>query len=129
MDGFAGKRARLPYAHFFDVDWRPVKGELADKILLPILGDQYGEVLESGQLHLEHCDGVFVLTYHSTTLPVSPHTVIPILKYRLPELKAALTGEQEAFDEYQSIITALEKLPRHTDGSRKKSKSESGRRR
>ena len=36
-------------AAFFDVDWRPVKAELQAKLLLPILGDQYGTVLERGE--------------------------------------------------------------------------------
>ena len=40
------------YATYFDIDWHPVKRELANKVLLPILGDQYGAVLESGQLRL-----------------------------------------------------------------------------
>ena len=30
------------FARFFDIEWRPVKDELADKVLIPILGDQYG---------------------------------------------------------------------------------------
>ncbi len=38
---------------FFDIDWDPVKEELEGRVLLPILGDQYGTVLESGQLRLE----------------------------------------------------------------------------
>ncbi len=40
------------YATFFDIDWHPVKAELDDKVLLPILGDQYGVVLEKGELKL-----------------------------------------------------------------------------
>ena len=39
-----------PSARFFDVDWTPVKEELHAKLLLPILGDQYGHVLERGEL-------------------------------------------------------------------------------
>ena len=41
------------YAKYFDIDWRPVKDELEDKVLLPVLGDQYGKVLENGELQLE----------------------------------------------------------------------------
>ena len=44
-------RAR-PSATFFDIDWTPVKEELHAKLLLPILGDQYGHVLERGELQL-----------------------------------------------------------------------------
>ena len=41
-----------PAATFFDIDWAPVKAELQAKLLLPILGDQYGNVLERGELQL-----------------------------------------------------------------------------
>ena len=39
-----------PYAAYFDIDWSPVKKELLNKVLLPILGDQYGKVLEEQEL-------------------------------------------------------------------------------
>ena len=38
------------YARFFDIEWQPIKDELADKVLLPILGDHYGAVLEEQEL-------------------------------------------------------------------------------
>ena len=37
------------FARFFDIEWHPVKDELADKTLIPIRGDQYGAVLERRQ--------------------------------------------------------------------------------
>src|SRR5437879_2288855 len=46
-----------PYALSFDIDWLPLKRELAGKVLLPILGDQYGAVIERGELTLEYHDG------------------------------------------------------------------------
>jgi len=58
-----------PYAEFFDIDWDPVKRELADKVLLPILGDQYGRVLENQELVLEYESGAFRLRYHEARLP------------------------------------------------------------
>ena len=45
-----GPRSR--FARYFDVDWAPVKPELRDKVLLPVLGDLYGRVLERGELQL-----------------------------------------------------------------------------
>ena len=42
------------FARFFDVDWYPVKDELAEKLLIPILGDQYGAVLEAQELQLDY---------------------------------------------------------------------------
>lgn len=99
------------YAEYFDVDWLPVKGELAGRVLLPILGEQYGAVLESGQLKLDHAEGAFFLRYFDNVLPIGPKTTLPILSHRIDELKQALGESSEPFLEYQSIITALEHLP------------------
>ena len=49
------------FARFFDIEWRPVKDELADKVLIPILGDQCGSVLERQELKLALQDGAFVI--------------------------------------------------------------------
>src|SRR5215207_5477274 len=38
------------YADTFDIDWNPAMHELRGKVLLPILEDQYGNVLEAGKL-------------------------------------------------------------------------------
>ena len=40
------------YASYFDVDWDGPESRLRNKVLLPILGDHYGRVLESGDIHL-----------------------------------------------------------------------------
>src|SRR4051794_6690583 len=49
------------FADHFDIDWRPVKAELVGKVLLPILEDQYGTVLERGKFRLVHEEGAFFL--------------------------------------------------------------------
>src|SRR5436309_11530883 len=59
------------YAHFFDIEWHPVKAELADKLLLPILGDQYGAVLERQELQLAYTDGAFAVRYYENIVPIA----------------------------------------------------------
>ena len=41
-----------PYAGFFDVDWRSPRADLTGKVLLPVLGDQYGIILAKGEIRL-----------------------------------------------------------------------------
>ena len=104
-----------PYAEFFDIDWDPVKRQLANRVLLPILGDQYGKVLENQELVLEHKDGNFGLRYYETRLPIAPRSLAEILSEPLGRL-LDLLGEQEPdLQEYQSIITALTNLPGRTE--------------
>ena len=104
-----------PYAHCFDIDWHPVKTELKNKVLLPLLGGQYGEILESGQLRLEYHDGAFFLRYFQQRLPLDPRTYPIILNHRLDELKDSLGTESDELRELESILTALEYLPPATE--------------
>lgn len=103
------------YASYFDIDWHPVKRELEDKILLPILGDQYGKVLESGQLRLAYTDGAFCVHYWGNQLPLAPQTYARILSFGMDDLVAGLGEEHEHVRELQSILTALSYLPPATD--------------
>ncbi len=41
-----------PFARFFDIDWNPPKADLINKVLLPMLGDQYGKTLENGEIKI-----------------------------------------------------------------------------
>ncbi len=104
-----------PCAEFFDVDWNPVKRELVNKVLLPILGDQYGRVLENQELRLAYAEGAFFLWYHEHRLPIEPGSASQILAHRLEALTAALGEEDPHLQEYQSILTALQNLPPRTE--------------
>ena len=104
-----------PYAHFFDVDWEPVKKELTGKVLLPLLGDQYGRVLENGDLPLVFRDGAFFVQCYALQIPVEPKSYLQILQHRLDDLKEALSAEAEPVQELLSIETALQHLPPATE--------------
>jgi len=103
------------YAPFFDIDWDPVKPELKNRVLLPILGDQYGRVLENQELSLEFQDGAFLIRYHDIVLPVGPRTYAQVLRLRLNELEDALGREDPHVLELHSIITATSHLPPRTE--------------
>ena len=62
------------YAAFFDIDWDPPEDKLRRKILVPILGDHYGRILDAGELRLDRANGEPVVRYHEHTLPLAPGT-------------------------------------------------------
>jgi (1->4)-alpha-D-glucan 1-alpha-D-glucosylmutase len=109
-----------PFSCYFDIDWRPVKPELENKVLLPILEDQYGQVLESGKFQLKFEEGAFYIYYYANKLPVAPRTYSMILTYPLDDLTKALGKENEYLQELQSILTALNYLPLRTESSPEK---------
>src|SRR5204863_2266107 len=73
------------FAAFFDIDWHPIKAELADKVLIPILGDQYGAVLERQELKVGHAAGAFLVRYFDNVIPIAPDTYADILEPQLDE--------------------------------------------
>src|SRR5438067_9607613 len=97
-------------AKFFDVEWHPVKEELTDKVLVPVLGDRYGAVLERGEIQLELHEGAFRVRYYDHLFPVNPRSYGQILGYRIEELEKKL-GRSEALDELKSILFELEHMP------------------
>ena len=103
------------YARHFDINWHPLKRELEYKVLIPVLGDQYGRVLEGGELSLTHANGAFSVAYYDNRLPIAPHTYGQILGVRLDDLIAELGADNAQVQELQSIITALSYLPSHTE--------------
>ena len=64
--------AASPFASTFDIDWRPSKPELRDKVLLPILANQYGKELEAGELKVVESEGALTVAYFDRRLPIRP---------------------------------------------------------
>jgi (1->4)-alpha-D-glucan 1-alpha-D-glucosylmutase len=67
------------YAAYFDVDWDPPDERFRDVILLPVLGDQYGKVLEGAEIRLERRGEHFVIRYRDRSFPVAPRSLDVIL--------------------------------------------------
>ena len=101
------------FAHFFDIEWRPVKDELADKVLIPILGGQYGEVLEAQELRLTYQGGAFVVRYYDESLPIAPDTYAWIFRRTVAAWLNEHPGPEA--EELQSILTASRNLPSRSE--------------
>jgi (1->4)-alpha-D-glucan 1-alpha-D-glucosylmutase len=108
------------YADFFDIDWKPIKDELEDKVLIPVLGDQYGRVLESQELRLAFEEGAFFIHYYDRKFPVAPISYRRILEFRIDALKKKMGSDHSHLQELLSIITALVHLPIRTEKDREK---------
>jgi (1->4)-alpha-D-glucan 1-alpha-D-glucosylmutase len=67
------------YASYFDVDWDPPEAKLRNTVLMPILGDHYGRVLEAGDLKLQRDEGAFTVHYYDHVVPVAPRSFDDIL--------------------------------------------------
>lgn len=74
-----------PFAEFFDINWTPRQPALQGKVLLPLLGDHYGQVLERGELKLrfDEATGSFSVWYFEHRFPIQPRHYGSILENAL----------------------------------------------
>src|SRR5437879_4535561 len=112
-----GRRILSFSSRFFDVNWEPLKRELKDKILLPILGDYYGRVLENGEIRLAFDAGTFSAAYYDHALPIAARTYPLILEHGAESLGRELGKEHDDFLECLSIVKAFRGLPERTESA------------
>src|SRR5437016_14643789 len=72
----------LPFAAYFDINWDAARADLKGRVLLGVLGDQYGVILEQGgiELHLDPVEGSFSAWYFDHRFPISPRSYATILE-------------------------------------------------
>jgi (1->4)-alpha-D-glucan 1-alpha-D-glucosylmutase len=104
-----------PFARFFDIDWHPPKEELANKVLLPLLGDQFGRVLENQEIKIVYKEGQLQVLVYDLPLPLAPRTWTMILEPAAAKLREKLGPVDDHLAELESIITALSHLPGATE--------------
>ncbi len=104
------------YAEYFDIDWEPLKQELHNKVLLPVLGAQYGEELEQGHIRLDFDGSNFFAQYYENRLPIDPQTIPmmfePLGDLRLQRVEPPLSEADRS--ELGSVLFELRQLPHHT---------------
>ena len=103
------------YSGYFDIDWSPPKPELANKVLLPFLPDQFGLVLESQSIRVLYENGGFGLDSFGILFPLAPRSWTLLLERTLVKAKERLADADGHVLELESILTALSHLPPRED--------------
>ena len=94
------------FAGHFDVDWDPPESKLRNRVLIPILGDQYGRVLERGEIAVTwDADGRFRVRYFDHELPAAPRSLVGPLR------RASLRCGTNDADHLAFIAHSLDRLP------------------
>ncbi|HVE49988.1 MAG TPA: malto-oligosyltrehalose synthase [Casimicrobiaceae bacterium] len=103
------------YATFFDIDWSPQDPFLANKVLVPVLGDAYGAVLERGELRLafEPDSGAFAVNYFDHRLPLDPRESATLVQLAAEAAHPHLA--ETAREALRVLVTDLQALPTRDD--------------
>lgn len=106
--------AASEFAAYFDIDWQAPQLELHGKLLVPVLGDHYGTVLERGELRLVfvQAEGTFSVNYHGHRFPIDPAEYPRILGFGLERLAQRLGADRPDLAEFEALVSAFRHLPR-----------------
>ncbi len=90
------------YATWFDIDWQSAEVKLHNKVLIPVLGDQYGRVLSVAQIRIEREGDRFQVRYFDHIFPLSPRSLVVVL---------TRTAERTQDDTLGFLADSLARLP------------------
>ena len=103
-----------PYSEFFDIQWHSPDPLLKGQLLMPFLGSDYGEALQSGTLTLKFdaTHGSFYAEHYEHRFPICPRDYALILGsdesvQPLAERFAALANQDDAYAEAGWLKHAL----------------------
>lgn len=95
-----------PYAKFFDVHWRTSEAGGRSHILVPILEDHYGVILEKGALKLRYRDGSLRVVSGETELPLNAAAYSAVLARLAPDPAVP----EKARAELEKLLRAFHRL-------------------
>lgn len=90
------------FSGFFDIDWNSAEEKLRDKVLMPVLGDQYGRVLSSGGIRLAREGVNFLVQYGEQAFPAAPRSLSSVL---------ARAAERVPSDTLNFLAASFARLP------------------
>jgi isoamylase len=97
------------YADFFDIDWDPPARGLTGRLLLPVLGRQFGQEVNDGNITVRRDGGRLELRYFERRFPASPRSYAQALSVALTN--AGMDAADPRAQEIESILAALHHLP------------------
>jgi (1->4)-alpha-D-glucan 1-alpha-D-glucosylmutase len=99
------------FARYFDVDWDPPEQRLRNAVLLPVLGDHYGRVLEGGEIRLWREGPSFTIRYADHVFPVAPESLAPLFERARTTPQKVQGGDAAALAAIDAAIAEVNGSP------------------
>jgi (1->4)-alpha-D-glucan 1-alpha-D-glucosylmutase len=80
------------FAAWFDIGWNSAEVKLQNRVLIPVLGDQYGRVLSASEIKIHYEGGLFQLRYFENSFPLAPRSLAIPLSMAAKYVNAPILG-------------------------------------
>ena len=97
------------YADWFDIAWEPALAGSSGRVLLPVLGRQFGQEVDDAKVGVARDRGSLFVVYGERRFPASPRSYAMVLEAALGRMIHA--PDPSAEDELRSILASIRHLP------------------
>jgi (1->4)-alpha-D-glucan 1-alpha-D-glucosylmutase len=80
------------FAEWFDIDWNSAEVKLQNKVLIPVLGDQYGRALSNFEISIRYDGESFQVCYGEHHFPLAPRSLATLLSTAARYVNAPMLG-------------------------------------
>ncbi|MFA5385134.1 MAG: malto-oligosyltrehalose synthase [Eubacteriales bacterium] len=96
-----------PFASFFDIDWQSGKTGLNGKVLVPVLGEPFGEALENRKILLTIEEKGLQINYNGFKFPLKPDSYKSLRAKWNKELNKRYKSNSPPLTEFRNLFDIL----------------------
>lgn len=103
------------YFDYFDIDWEHPYEDIRERVLVPLLGDFYGNCLERGEIKLSYEESGLYVNYYSLKIPLRIESYAQFLDHDLARLARKLGRNNPDYIKLLGILYIIKNLPDETE--------------
>jgi (1->4)-alpha-D-glucan 1-alpha-D-glucosylmutase len=107
------------YVEYFDIAWNSPFESNLEPILVPLLGNFYGECLENGQIQLKYDQNGLSVNYYSLRIPLRLESYATFLTHNLGRLARALGRREPTFIKLLGILYLVKNISSELTGKQR----------
>ncbi|MEC4984538.1 MAG: malto-oligosyltrehalose synthase [Oscillatoria sp. PMC 1068.18] len=102
------------YFDYFDIDWEHPYEAIRERVLVPLLGDFYGNCLERGEIKLTYEESGLYANYYSLKVPLRIESYDQFLNHDLARLARKLGRNNPDYIKLLGVLYIIKNLPAET---------------
>jgi (1->4)-alpha-D-glucan 1-alpha-D-glucosylmutase len=107
------------YFNVFDIDWNHPYEYINGKVLIPLLGDFYGNCLERGEIQLKYEKTGLSVNYYELKLPLRIESYGKFITHDLSQLAKSLGRNSTDYIKLMGVLYILKNIPSEESSSQR----------
>lgn len=107
------------YVTYFDIAWNSPFDGNQSAVLVPLLGNFYGESLENGEIQIQYDEAGLSVVYYSLRIPLRLESYATLITHNLGALAKTLRRDHPVFVRLLGILYSIKGIPDEISGKQR----------